>query len=326
MPRAPSETACCGSAAPGDHGGHGHHHHHHHHAFTEGHFDRAMAIGVSLNSVLVVAELAAGIAGGSLALVADAGHNAGDVVSLLLAWGASRLARRPPTPRYTWGLRRATILAALLNAVLLLLACAGILREAAHRLGDPVAVASPLMIGIAAAGVLVNGFSALLFLRGSHGDANIRAAFLHLVADAAVSVGVVVAGLAIAATGLAWIDPVVGMAIAAVIAVGAWGLLRESVDLALDAVPRGIDAGEIERALAGVPGVEDVHDLHVWKASTSETALSAHLVVPDASRREEALRQALAVARERFAVDHATVQIEGAEMGRACTQRPAESL
>jgi cobalt-zinc-cadmium efflux system protein len=309
---------------------HGHSHSHgsgcsHGHGLAPAALDRAMAAGVALNSLFVVAEVVAGVAADSLALLADAGHNAGDVLGLLLAWGASWLARRPPSRRYTWGLRRATIYAALANAVLLLLACGGIVWEAVHRLREPEPVAGPTVIAVAAIGVVINTLTALLFLRGQD-DANVRGAFLHMAADAAVSLGVVVAGVAIALTGAMWIDPVASLLVAAVIVAGTWGLFRESVDLALDAVPRGVEPEAITAALAAVPGVSEVHDLHVWGASTSEISLTAHLVVPDALARDGALAAAEAVVRERFRVAHATIQIEGEAAGAACRQRPAESL
>ena len=211
-----------------------------------------MAVGVGLNTLFVIVEAASGIWGGSLALVADAGHNAGDVIGLLLAWGASRLARRPPSRRYTWGFRRTTIYAALANAVLLLAACGAIVWEAWHRLQTPEPVAGPVMIAVAAVGVAINTLTALLFMRGREGDANLRGAFLHMAADAAVSAGVVLAGIAIMLTGQTWIDPLVSIAITLVIVAGTWDLFRESIDLALDAVPRGVDPDAIKEALAAI--------------------------------------------------------------------------
>ena len=305
---------------PGAGCGHGHSH-----GLAPEHLDRAMAMGVALNTLFVACEAAAGVAAGSLALLADAGHNAGDVLGLLLAWGAAWLARRPPSRRYTWGLRRSTIHAALANAVLLLVACGGIAWEAVHRLRSPEPVAGPIVIAVAAVGVVINTLTALLFLRG-HGDANVRGAFLHMAADAAVSLGVVLAGVAIAVTGAAWIDPLVSLAVAAVIVAGTWGLFRESLDLALDAVPRGVEPEAIETALAGLPGVAEVHDLHVWGASTSEISLTAHLVAPDGCDRDALLAAAEALLRDRFRVAHSTIQIESMIAGPTCVQRPAESL
>ena len=295
------------------------HHHHGPRGLAAGQFDRAMAIGVVLNVVFVAVELAAGFLAGSLALVADAGHNAGDVLGLLLAWGASWLARRPPSRRYTWGLGRATIFAALANAALLLVACGAIVWEAWHRLQDPEPVAGPTVIVVAAVGVVINTLTALLFIRG-HADANVRGAFLHMAADAAVSAGVVVAGIVIAATGLGWIDPVVSIVIAIVIVVGTWGLFRESLELALDAVPRGFDPDKLQAALAGLPGVAEVHDLHVWGPSTSEVSLTVHLVVAADADRDAILAAAHRLVREDFHVAHATIQIEGVTVPPACRQ------
>jgi cobalt-zinc-cadmium efflux system protein len=284
-----------------------------------------MAAGVALNTLFVAAEAVAGVTAGSLALLADAGHNAGDVLGLLLAWGASWLARRPPSRRYTWGLRRSTIYAALANAVLLLVACGGIAWEAIHRLQSPAPVAGPIVIAVASLGVVINTLTALLFLKG-HSDANVRGAFLHMAADAAVSLGVVLAGAAIALTGATWIDPVTSLVVAAVIVAGTWGLFRESLDLALDAVPRGVEPEAIEAALAALPGVQEVHDLHVWGASTSEISLTTHLVTVDGTDHDRLLADAEAVLRERFRVAHSTIQIEGPAACEQCRQRPADTL
>jgi len=284
-----------------------------------------MAAGVALNTLFVVAEAVAGVTAGSLALLADAGHNAGDVLGLLLAWGASWLARRPPSRRYTWGLRRSTIYAALANAVLLLVACGGIAWEAVHRLQSPEPVAGPIVIAVASLGVVINTITALLFLKG-HSDANVRGAFLHMAADAAVSLGVVLAGAAIALTGATWIDPVTSLVVAAVIVAGTWGLFRESLDLALDAVPRGVEPEAIEAALTALPGVREVHDLHVWGASTSEISLTVHLVTVDGTDHDRLLSEAEAVLRERFRVAHSTIQIEGPAACEQCRQRPADVL
>jgi cobalt-zinc-cadmium efflux system protein len=288
---------------------HDHHHHHHGpHGMAPGQLDRAMMLGVGLNAGFVVVEIAAGVWAGSLALLADAGHNASDVVGLLLAWGASWLARRPPSRRYTWGLGRATIFAALANAVLLLVACGAIFWEAWLRLREPAEVAGTTVVVVAAIGVVINTFTALLFIRG-HRDANVRGAFLHMAADAAVSAGVVVAGIAIALTGRDWIDPVVSMVIAAAIVVGTWGLFRESLELALDAVPRGIDPEAISRALTAVAGVAEVSDLRVWGPSTSEVSLTVHLVAEAAADRDAILAAATRLVRDEFHIAHATIQI-----------------
>lgn len=285
-----------------------------------------MAAGVGLNTLFVIIEAGCGLWAGSLALLADAGHNAGDVIGLLLAWGASRLARRPPSRRYTWGFRRTTIYAALVNAVLLLIACGAILWEAWHRLRSPAPVAGPVMIAVAAVGVAINTLTALLFMRGRERDANLRGAFLHMAADAAVSAGVVVAGIAIMLTGRTWIDPLVSIAITVAIVVGTWDLFRESIDLALDAVPRGVDPDAITAALTSIPGVGEVHDLHIWAASTSEVSLTAHLVVPDAAGHESVLAAATDLLRDRFQIAHTTIQLEAEDACRCCVQRPAEVL
>ncbi len=297
----------------------------HGHGLAPETFDRAMAIGVGLNVTFVVAELAAGVMAGSLALLADAGHNAGDVLGLLLAWGASWLARRPPSRRYTWGLRRSTIYAALANAVLLLVACGGIAWEAVHRLQSPEPVSGVVVIGVAAIGVVINTLTALLFMRGQS-DANVRGAFLHMAADAAVSLGVVVAGVAMAWSGIGWIDPVVSLVIAVVIVVGTWGLFRESVDLALDAVPRGVEPEAITAALENLSGIDEVHDLHVWGASTSEISLTAHLVVPEGCDRDAVLATVDGLLRERFRIAHTTIQIEGPNAVGICLQRSPDVL
>jgi len=287
--------------------------------------DRAMMIGVSLNLIFVLVEFGFGFFSGSLALLADAGHNASDVVGLLLAWGASFLARRPPSQKFTFGLRRATIYAAFLNAVLLLAACAVILWEAIYRLNDPAPVAGFTMIAVAAIGVIINTVTAILFMQGSKEDANIRGAFLHMAADAAVSVGVVLAGVAIMATGIGWIDPTVSIIIVIVIVWGTWDLFTESVGLAMDAVPRRINITELTNALAEVPGVLEIHDLHVWGMSTSEVMLTAHLVITESSR-QVSLKEAESVLRERFAITHTTLQFEDPSTSQACAQQLGDGV
>lgn len=298
------------SSEPAAHGRCGHAHDHR--TLAAAQFDRAMLVGATLNTVFVALELGAGLLGNSLALVADAGHNAGDVLGLLLAWGAAWLARRPPTTRFTWGFRRATIHAALVNAVFLLVACGVILWEAWHRLAAPTPVASWTMIAVAAIGVAINTLTALLFLRGQR-DANVRGAFLHMAADAAVSAGVVAAGVAILCTGLTWIDPLTSAVISLVIVVGTWDLFRESLDLSLDAVPRGIDPAAVAAGLAAIEGVTDVRDLRIWGTSTSEASLTTHLVVPDAAQHPATLTAARRLLHERFHIDHTTIEIDAAE-------------
>ena len=303
-----------------DHSTHGHGHAH---GLSAAGLDRALAVGVALNTAFVITEAGAGLWSGSLALLADAGHNAGDVLGLLLAWGASWLARRPPSLRYTWGLRRTTIYAALANAVILLTACGAILWEAWQRLRSPHPVPGPTVIAVATIGVVINTLTALLFVRGQR-DANVRGAFLHMAADAAISAGVVGAGIAIWLTGRTWIDPLVSIAITVAIVAGSWSLFRESVDLALDAVPRGVEPADVTTALAGIPGVAEVHDLHVWAASTSEISLTVHLVVPETGTHGQVLAAAGDLLRGRFHVAHATIQIEDEAASAACPQRPVE--
>lgn len=271
---------------------------------------RAFAIGVGLNTAFVILEALFGFLGGSLALVADAGHNLSDVLGLLLAWGASRLAQVTPTERRTYGVRRSTIFAALLNALLLLVAVGGIAGEAVRRLRDPEPVAGATVIAVAVAGVAVNTATALLFIRGRKQDLNIAGAFVHMAADAAVSAGVVVAGVAILLTGFAWLDPVVSLIIVAVILVGTWGLLRDSVNLALDAVPSSIDPRQVEDYLLGLPSVVAVHDLHIWGTSTTEVALTAHLVKPDPAGDDALLARVTRELRTRFGIHHPTIQWE----------------
>lgn len=290
--------------------GAGHHHHHHDHAPAAGGHGTAFATAVSLNLAFVVIEAGAGLYSGSLALLADAGHNLGDVLSLLLAWGASVLAARPPSARFTYGLKSSSILAALANAALLWVALGAILIETIRRFADPTPVQGLTMTLVAAAGILVNGLSAVLFAKGSKHDLNLRAAFQHLLADAAVSGGVVIAGLAIMATGLRWIDPVISLLITVVIGLGSWGLLRDSVKLGLLGVPDGIDEAKVRAFLAGQPGVTAVHDLHIWPMSTTETALTAHLVIPSGHPGDAFLHELAHELDHDFGIGHATIQVE----------------
>jgi cobalt-zinc-cadmium efflux system protein len=300
---------------------HAHHHGHQHGPRPE---ERGFATGIALNLGFVLLEAAAGLLAGSMALLADAAHNLSDVLGLLLAWGAVRLARRQPGGRRTYGWHRGTILAALANAMLLLVAVGAIAVESVQRLLDPAPVATGMMLWVAAAGVLVNAGTALLFAQGRHADLNRRGAYLHMLADAGVSAGVVVGALLINATGRAWIDPVLGLGIAAVILVGTWGLLRESVDLAMDAVPAGIDPAAVLAYLQAAPGVAEVHDLHVWAISTTETALTAHLVRPAAGLDDAFLTTVQEALRDRFGIGHVTLQIEAGDPAHPCRLAPAE--
>ena len=285
-------------------------------------YSRAFQLGVALNLAFVATEAVFGIRARSLALLADAGHNLSDVLGLLLAWGASWLAARRPTKRRTYGMRRSTILAAGVNAILLLVAVGGIGWEAVRRLFAPAPVAGSTVMGVAAVGVLVNGVTALLFLSGRKRDLNIRGAFLHMATDAMVSLGVVVAGLTILLTGWFWLDPVVSLVIALVITVGTWGLLKESLDLAMDAVPEGIDAAAVEAYLAALPGVAAVHDLHIWGMSTAHAALTAHLVRPAAAIEDGFVAEVCHGLHARFGIEHSTIQIERGDASHPCNLSP----
>jgi cobalt-zinc-cadmium efflux system protein len=273
-------------------------------------FSTAFAAGVTLNLLFVTLEVIFGVLAHSLALIADAGHNLSDVLGLLLAWAACALSQRAPTERRTYGLRSSTILAALFNAILLLVAVGAIIWEAIRRLGAPTPVAGRTMIWIAAIGILINAATALMFVSGLRRDLNVRAAFLHMCADAVVSLGVVIAGVSILATGLLWIDPVVGLLIATIIIWGTLGLLRDSLNLALHAVPPGIEMREVRQYLADLPHVTAVHDLHVWPMSTTETALTAHLVRDVADCDSALLAQAANDLSARFQIHHTTLQFE----------------
>ncbi len=282
---------------------------------------RAFAIGMALNIAFIVAEVIFGVRAHSLALLADAGHNLSDVLGLGLAWGALLLGQRPPTERHTYGWRRASILAALANAILLLVAVGGIAWEALQRLAHPEPVAGGVVMAVAGLGVLINGATALLFISGRKEDINVRGAFLHMAADAVVSLGVVAAGLAMARTGWLWLDPSVSLMIGAVIVWGTWSLLRESLRLVMDAVPQGVDLPEVEAYLQALPGITAVHDLHIWAMSTTEIALTAHLVKPDAEEDDALLLRIKRDLHERFRIEHTTIQLER-EDGR-CEQAPA---
>jgi cobalt-zinc-cadmium efflux system protein len=290
----------------------------HGHSHAPARFTTALRLGVGLNAGFVLVELVLGFAAHSLALLADAGHNLSDVLGLLLAWGAAEMARRRPTTRRTYGLRRSTILAALANALLLLVAIGAIGLEAIQRLMSPHPVSGGIVAIVAGAGVLVNGATAALFFSGRREDLNIRGAFLHMAADAAVSAAVLLAGLAMMATGRTWLDPVASLIVATVILWGTWGLLRESFALAMDAVPVGIDPERVRAHLAGLPGVTAVHDLHIWGMSTTEAALTAHLVCPDGWT-DEALVRARDDLHARFGIEHTTLQIEHGDAG-PCAQ------
>jgi len=301
------------------------HAHHDHGGGPHGHGlspGRAFAIGVVLNTAFVVVEAGVGFFANSLALIADAAHNLSDVLGLLLAWGAASLAQRAPSTRFTYGLRASTIMAALANAVLLLVACGGIAWEAIGRFSAPAHTSGILMIWVAAAGVVINAATAALFLRDRTRDLNIRGAYLHMVADAAVSLGVVLAGAAILATGWVWLDPVVSLAIVAAILYGTWGLLRDSLALSMQAVPSGVEPVAVRAHLAALPGVVEVHDLHIWAMSTTENALTAHLVMPAGHPGDAFLNTLCRNLAERFGIHHATVQIEVGDTTERCQLEP----
>jgi len=294
---------------------HGHdpgHSHGHAPDHAPANYGRAFAVGVSLNLGFVLVEGAAGLASGSISLVADAGHNLSDVLGLLMAWAAYALSARPASRRFTYGLRSSSILAALLNAILLLVACGAITLAAVQRFLEPAPIVSNMVILVAAIGILVNLGTALLFLRGRHNDLNIRGAFLHMSADAAVSAGVLGGGLLVARTGLLWIDPAISLIIVAVIVGGTWGLFRDSLRLSLQGVPGGIDADEVEERLGALPGVAAVHHVHIWPMSTTEVALTAHMVMPQGAD-DEFLADTARLMETEFGIGHATFQVERGE-------------
>ncbi|RAM49960.1 MAG: cation transporter [Hapalosiphonaceae cyanobacterium JJU2] len=294
------------------------HNHNHDHDHGVANYNRAFIISVTLNTGFVIIEAVYGIFANSLALLADAGHNLSDVLGLLLAWGASLLGRRRPTARRTYGLRRSSILAALLNAILLLVASGAIAWEAIRRFLEPSPVSGGTIIGVAAVGIIINTVSALMFVSGRKSDLNIRGAFLHLVADAAVSLGAVLAGIAIVTTGWLWFDPVVSLIIVIVIVVGTWQLFQESFNLVTDAVPAGIEPLAVRAYLAELPGVASVHDLHIWAMSTTETALTAHLIMPTGHPGDAFLEQVNRELHDNFSIEHATIQIEFGDPNYPC--------
>jgi cobalt-zinc-cadmium efflux system protein len=282
----------------------------HTHEHPEPDYSRAFAVGVALNLTYIVFEAVFGILAGSLALLADAGHNLSDVLGLLLAWGATYMGRRKPTVRRTYGWRKSTILAALFNAVILMVAMGGIAWEAVGRFNTSAEVAGLTIVWVAALGVAINALTALLFVAGRKKDLNIRGAFLHMAADAAVSAGVVAAGIAIFYTGWVWLDPLLSLIIVAIILIGTWGLLRDSLNLALDAVPANIDPDAVRSYLRALPGVDEVHDLHIWAMSTTESALTVHLVRCTPEDNDQFITRVHRELYEHFGIGHVTVQLE----------------
>jgi cobalt-zinc-cadmium efflux system protein len=302
-------------------GGHGHTHSH-----APANFDRAFAIGVALNMVIVLAELVFGYLANSLSLISDGIHNFTDVIGLLLAWGGAWLAARQPTARYTYGFRRASILAALSNAALLLVVTGGLLIEALHRFQNPEPIATGTVMAVAALGIVVNGATALMFMSGRKDDLNIKGAFLHMMGDAGVSFGVVLGAAVTLLTGWLVVDPLITVAIALVVLWSSWGLARDSVNLALDAIPREINHEDVQSFLQSLPGVSEVHDLHIWAMSTTETALTAHLVRPGAGLDDRMLQEACHQLDMRFKIRHATLQIEAGDTELACRLAPANVI
>ena len=288
-------------------GGHAHHHHHDHGADD---FTRAFALGIALNIAIVMIELVYGFLSNSMALIADGGHNMSDVLGLVVGWAGAVMAKRSPSPRFTYGLKKASILAALINGLFLLVAVGAIAAEAINRLLRPSPAKASTMIWVASIAILVNVATALLFARGRESDINVRAAFQHMAADAAVSAAVVLAGLIILWTGQQWVDPVMSLAVAGVIFWGSIGLMRESVGMSLMGVPSGIEVDHVLEALSELSGVETVHDLHVWPLSTTETALTAHLVAPEVASTDDLLQAAQVMLHDRFHIEHCTLQIE----------------
>jgi cobalt-zinc-cadmium efflux system protein len=302
---------------------HAHDHTHSHGGDARGaRLGRAFAAGIALNVAFVIAEVVLGLMANSLALVADAMHNLSDVVGLVLAWGASALALRPPSARFTYGFRGSTILAALANAMLLLVVTGGIAWEALHRLKNPGIVNETLMIWVAIAGIVINGVTAWFFMADRKSDLNVRGAYLHMAADAGVSAGVALAGAGMLLTGWLWLDPAVSLVIVATIFVGTWGLLRDSVKLALHAAPESVDPGEVRGYLCALKGVAEVHDLHIWGMSTTETALTAHLVMPAGHPGDDFIAHVVHDIEHRFRIGHVTIQIEMGTSANPCALAP----
>lgn len=279
-------------------------------------------MGITLNTLFVIVEVVYGLLSNSLALVADAGHNLSDVLGLVLAWVATILAKRAATERHTYGFQRSSVMAALANAIVLLISVGAIAWEALQRLRTPETVAAQTIIWVALLGIAINLGTALMFMSGRKGDLNIRGAFVHMTADAAISAGVVVAGVVIAFTGWTWLDPVVSLILASIIIYGTWDLLRESVNLSLDAVPEGIDLAQVRKYLQELPYVADAHHLHIWGLSTTESALTVHLVLTDRTQGDTLLREINVTLRERFRIGHATIQFESSG-AQECAAKPA---
>lgn len=310
-----------------DHPDHeGHHHGPGGHVHAPASFGRAFAIGIVLNIAYVAAEAVYGVLSNSLALLADAGHNFGDVLGLGLAWLAAWLGRRAPSERFTYGLRGSSILAALSNGVVLLVVTGGIAWEAIQRLSHPQPAAGLTIMVVAAIGVVINGATAMMFVSGRKDDVNIRGAFLHMASDALVALGVVATGALIVLTGWLWLDPAISLVISAVIVWGTWSLMRESLGLALAGVPAGIDQRAVQAFLQEAPGVTEVHDLHIWGMSTTETALTAHLVRPDGAADDDTLHGLCTALKQRFRIGHVTLQFETGAGANPCALAPHDTV
>lgn len=291
---------------------------HHHHKPSSNNYGRAFIIGIVLNTLFIIAEVIYGFHANSLSLLADAGHNASDVLGLFISWGAVILSKRLPSARYTYGLQSSSIIAALANAVFLLIACGGIGLEAIQRFGDPESISSVTVMVVAGIGILINGFTALLFISGQKRDLNIRGAFLHMAADAIISLGVVIASALIMMTGWAWLDPLTSLIISIIIVISTWGLLRDSVNLALHATPRHIDTTQIKTYLAQLKGVKEVHDLHIWAMSTTNAALSVHLLMPEGHPGDLFIKNITEKLEHSYKITHVTIQIEMGDRGECC--------
>lgn len=308
-------------------------HHHHHHGHSHGHHDHdhapanygfAFGFGIALNTLFIIIEVIYGLVGDSLALLADAGHNLSDVLGLVIAWIAFWLGKKAPTSKRTYGFKKSSILAALFNAVFLLVAIGAIAWEAVQRFSSPAPVAGKTVIMVALIGIIINTVTALLFMSGRKKDLNIRGAYLHMMADAVVSLGVVVSGFIMLWSGWQWIDPLVSLIIAMVIFISTWGLLSESLNLSLDAVPNGIDLNKINRYLLDLPTVVEVHDLHVWGMSTTEPALTVHLVRSEIRDNDRLLQQLTKELHDKFGIEHTTIQIEKGTYD--CSQAPFDTI
>jgi cobalt-zinc-cadmium efflux system protein len=297
-----------------------HHSHNHSHSLDQN-FNRAFFFGIVLNVFYIIVEVVYGLIINSMALLADAGHNFSDVLGLLLAWGASYLAKTASTEKRTYGFRKSTILAALFNAIILMIAVGAITIEAVRKLIYPEPVQGQTMMIVAGIGFFINAVTALLFMRGREKDLNIKGAFLHMAADAGVSLGVVVAGFIILLTGWLWVDPAISLLIILVITIGTWGLLKDSFQLSMDAVPKGIDLKEVGEYLKGINGVREVHDLHIWAMSTTETALTAHLVIPGETKDDFFLKKICGELHSKFGIEHSTIQVEKSAQSANCEHR-----